>query len=87
MALVFGSECGNMTFKQKIRLVRVMLVNLYWSLKSERYALKLLADSSVGFYLRQVDPELYREYYCTYTGHSEQTIDSLLENKNGSNGV
>ena len=41
-------------------------LNLYWSLKSESYALKMLADTSVGFYLRQTDLALYNTHLNEY---------------------
>jgi hypothetical protein len=70
-----------MNIKQKLRLLKVTMINLYWSLKSEQYALKLLADTSVGFYIRHNEPALYKEYYLLHAGYDEQvakTIDSLF---------
>lgn len=55
-----------MTTKLKLKLIRMTFLNLYWSLKSESYALKMLADTSVGFYLRQTDLALYNTHLNEY---------------------
>jgi len=74
-----------MNIKQKIQIIKLSLGNLWWSLLSERYALKLIADTSVGFYLRTQKPEIYTQYYLEYTQDINTNLVDLLveDNKKG----
>ena len=74
-----------MNIKQKIQIIKLSLGNLWWSLLSERNALKLIADTSVGFYLRTQKPEIYTQYYLEYTQDINTNLVDLLveDNKKG----
>lgn len=47
---------------------RLIFTHFYWSLKSKNYRYNLWQDSSVGFYLRQHNKELYDE--CVEKAHT-----------------
>ena len=72
-----------MTLLQKLKYTRVVLFNLYYSWTLPNYALRMAADSSVGFFLRYNNPKIYKRYYMEYSGAGSdvaETIDSIIAN-------
>ena len=60
-----------MTFKQKLRLIYTMLGNIVWSIRSDEYAYKLMADTGIGYYLRTQKPTIYKTHALEYYGDDE----------------
>lgn len=49
-----------MNLNQKFRLIKETILNLWWSLTNEKFALNYLADTSVGYHIRATDQEMYK---------------------------
>lgn len=45
-----------------IREFKVIFEQFWWSLKNKNYRYSFWKDNSVGFYLRNNEPEVYKEY-------------------------
>ena len=48
-----------MTFRE----FKLLITNFWFCIKSRNYRYSTLQDNSIGFYLRQYDPQLHKEIF------------------------
>ncbi len=66
-----------MTLAQKYRYIKVLLGTIYYSIGNDGFAYRSMMDSSVGFYLRNEHPDLYKQYMIDHTDNHEGIKDIL----------